>query len=348
MTGETYCKESLLCEQILFELRKIIRLLDLHSRQLSRNYALTGPQLVLLRQIVRQEGITMSALASDSSLSNATVTGIVDRLEQRGLVTRRRGAKDRRQVLLMPTEAGRALCVQGGPPLLQEQFTRALSGLETWEQAQMVAVLSRLAAMMGPDGARSEGEARTTEAESFLDSCRMLLEDESDPASAGDAAREARTLEVVVHEIQRIQDLPSWTDVEGLTAFLHEALKPYEDTPEDIRRGIETALSEDSPLRGAVFVAECGGRIVGALVLLRTGMRGFVPANLLLFVAVAPEWRGRGIGALLVRRAQASCEGGIKLHVEYQNPARRLYEKLGFNSKYAEMRWNNEPVNDKP
>lgn len=339
--------ESLLCEQILFELRKIIRLLELHSRQLRRDYALTGPQLVLLWQIARRAGITMSALAADSSLSNATVTGVVDRLEQRGLVARTRGTKDRRQVFLEATEAGHALCEQGGPPLLQEQFTQALAGLETWEQAQMVAVLSRLAAMMSGTSVQPTVPDQEMEAVSFLDSCRMLLGDESGAASPSGTASEARASEIVIHECRRMQDLPAWLDAEGLTGFLHEALKPYEDAPEDIRRGIESALSEDSPLHGMVLAAECGERLVGALVLLSTGMRGFVPANLLLFVAVAPEWRGRGIGGVLVRRAQKLSKGGIKLHVEYMNPARRLYEKLGFMSKYAEMRWNNESVDNK-
>jgi predicted GNAT family acetyltransferase len=45
-----------------------------------------------------------------------------------------------------------------------------------------------------------------------------------------------------------------------------------------------------------------------------------------------------------VRRAQALSGGDIKLHVEYDNPrATTLYERLGFTSKYAEMRWTHEP-----
>ncbi len=52
------------------------------------------------------------------------------------------------------------------------------------------------------------------------------------------------------------------------------------------------------------------------------------------------ERRGQGYGRQMVERIQQECGGGIALHVEYGNPARRLYERLGFTSKYAEMRYD--------
>jgi ribosomal protein S18 acetylase RimI-like enzyme len=54
---------------------------------------------------------------------------------------------------------------------------------------------------------------------------------------------------------------------------------------------------------------------------------------------VDPETRGRGIGGALIERCLAEADGDVKLHVDYDNPAKRLYERLGFTSKYAEMRW---------
>jgi len=135
------------------------------------------------------------------------------------------------------------------------------------------------------------------------------------------------------------QELPAWTNRDALARFLHEHLAPYQDTLPDIRRGLDDALENRPSPGGFVLLARLEIRLVGALVMLRTGMSGYVSENLLLFVAVDSAIRGRGIGATLVRTAIARCEGGVKLHVEYENPAKRLYERLGFVTKYAEMRY---------
>ncbi len=124
----------------------------------------------------------------------------------------------------------------------------------------------------------------------------------------------------------------------ALVAFLHSHLKPYEDTAPDIERGIEYALSAEPGRGGFVLLALEERRLLGALVMLRTGMQGYIPPNLLLFVAVDRDRRGQGIGRRLCTAAVEACPGDVCLHVEYENPARRLYERLGFQSRYAEMR----------
>jgi len=73
--------------------------------------------------------------------------------------------------------------------------------------------------------------------------------------------------------------------------------------------------------------------------MLHTGMKGYIPENLLLFVAVEASVRGLGLGEKIINQAIGLCDGDIKLHVEYDNPAKRLYQRLGFTSKYAEMRY---------
>lgn len=134
------------------------------------------------------------------------------------------------------------------------------------------------------------------------------------------------------------RELPAWTSRPQLADFLHRHLAPYEDTLEDIRRGIDDALGDRPGPGGFVLLAHVGTELLGSLVMLGTGMQGYVPAHLLLFVAVDGRLRGQGIGARLIRAAVARCAGEVKLHVEYDNPARHLYERLGFTSKYAEMR----------
>jgi ribosomal-protein-alanine N-acetyltransferase len=144
---------------------------------------------------------------------------------------------------------------------------------------------------------------------------------------------------VLVDEIRRFEDLPSWVGRDELALFLHDSLKPWEDPLPDIQAGLTEALQPVSREPGFVLLAEHGGSIAGVLVMLRTGMKGYGPENLLLWVAVAPGMRGKGLGRRLIERSFEMAEGSVKLHVEYDNPARRLYERLGMTSKYAEMRY---------
>jgi DNA-binding MarR family transcriptional regulator len=65
---------------------------------------LTGPQLFLLRELFLEQPKTLGDLSKALELSNSTVTGIVDRLERNGLVTRTRDEKDRRVIWISTTE----------------------------------------------------------------------------------------------------------------------------------------------------------------------------------------------------------------------------------------------------
>ncbi|HNR32386.1 MAG TPA: GNAT family N-acetyltransferase [Candidatus Hydrogenedentes bacterium] len=348
------------CEEMVVELRKIIHLLDLHSRWLNREYALTSPQLVFLKEIGGQEGITIGDLAKRTSLSCATATGIVDRLERRGLVARSRNGRDRRQVQLHLTPTGRETC-ERRPPILQETFVQGLERLEPAERRRLLDSLRRLTAMMSglvedrmpSPAAVAEILANAPEAAcaaqdspaEFLESCRMLLAGASNADSPDAAPGNGGPDGVGIHVARSRTALEARVAVPALARFLHEHLKPYEDPEDAVLEGIEYALSEEPGKGGFVLLAELDGELAGALVMLNTGMRRYVPPNLLLFIAVDAAHRGRGIGARLVRKAQSLVEGDIKLHVEYENPARRLYERLGFSSKYAEMRWAHEPRN---
>lgn len=145
-----------------------------------------------------------------------------------------------------------------------------------------------------------------------------------------------------VKRIDSYNELPEWLSREALGRFLHESLKPYQDPYPIVLDGLDYALGDDPCRGGFVLLAHRGGTLLGAVVMLRTGMRGYVPENLLLFIAVDPASRGGGIGGTLIARVFEECEGQVKLHVEHDNPARRLYERSGFKSKYLEMRWDGE------
>jgi ribosomal protein S18 acetylase RimI-like enzyme len=136
-------------------------------------------------------------------------------------------------------------------------------------------------------------------------------------------------------KIQKESEFPSWAAKEAVVDFLHYKMKPYEDSIEDVERAIDYVLYGRG---GFIMLTRFNGQMAGVLVMLNTGMKGYIPENILLLVSVDPELRGNGIGERLIQRCVTMCEGDVKLHVEYDNPAIRLYERLGFTTKYAEMR----------
>jgi DNA-binding MarR family transcriptional regulator len=134
-------------EQVIAALRRITRAIDLHSRLLLQKNGLTTPQLAALLAIQRLQPITVGALARDIHLGAATVTGILGRLEKRGLVIRTRDDRDRRSVVLELTDDG-AQMANNAPSLLQDRFHRELTKLQEWEQNMILSTLQRIATMM--------------------------------------------------------------------------------------------------------------------------------------------------------------------------------------------------------
>ena len=128
-------------------LRRITRAIDLHSRLLLQKNGLIIPQLAALLAIQRLQPITVGAIARDIHLGPATVTGILGRLENRGLVSRTRGDLDRRSVVIQLTDDGAKLVAEA-PSLLQDRFHRELTKLQEWERTMILATLQRIASMM--------------------------------------------------------------------------------------------------------------------------------------------------------------------------------------------------------
>lgn len=137
-------------EEVLINIRKITRAIDIHSKKLVQKYGLTGPQLILLKACVNAEKITISSLAEQINLSKPTVTSIVERLLQKGYVSRVKDTSDKRKVFVSPTEKT-LLLFDKSPSLLQESFVNRFDKLAEWEKLQILSTLQRIAAMMNAD-----------------------------------------------------------------------------------------------------------------------------------------------------------------------------------------------------
>ncbi|MEQ8514924.1 MAG: MarR family transcriptional regulator [Chromatocurvus sp.] len=150
--------------EVLVALRRIMRATSLHSRKLGKSVGLTVPQLVVIRAIGNKGLATASEVARAVSLSQATVTTILNRLEERQLLTRERSTEDRRRVKLQLTDAGETVFREAPLPL-QDTFSERFDALPYWEQHQIVAALTHVAEMM---------DAEDIDAAPLLDSADLL------------------------------------------------------------------------------------------------------------------------------------------------------------------------------
>ena len=133
--------------EVLIALRRIIRATDLHSKYLAKNTGLTAPQMLLLQTVRNKGEDTVGALAKEMSLSQATVTTILDRLEKKALISRERSTTDRRKVLVYLSDSALEI-LKDAPLPLQDQFTRQFNDLQDWEQLMLISSLGRIAQMM--------------------------------------------------------------------------------------------------------------------------------------------------------------------------------------------------------
>ncbi|WP_437318284.1 MarR family winged helix-turn-helix transcriptional regulator [Sorangium sp. So ce385] len=112
-----------------------------------RPYDLTAPQWAVLERLAEDEGQTMSSLGQSLGFDRPTTTGVVKRLEMKGLVKRTADASDGRVVRLALSERGRAQ-VSELPPLAAEVNRKAARGLSRDERAALERLLLRVIANM--------------------------------------------------------------------------------------------------------------------------------------------------------------------------------------------------------
>jgi GNAT superfamily N-acetyltransferase len=131
---------------------------------------------------------------------------------------------------------------------------------------------------------------------------------------------------------------PSSSEKKELIDFLHNHLQEYGDSKKDIEKAIDYSVKEFVSFGGFTLVLIDNNKIVGVTVINKTGMGGYIPENILVYIATHQDYRGKGFGKFLMQKVIGLVKGDIALHVEADNPAKILYEKMGFTNPYLEMR----------
>jgi len=132
---------------------------------------------------------------------------------------------------------------------------------------------------------------------------------------------------------------PNFKEKKEIIEFLFLQLENFGDLKEDIEKAVNYALKELNSFGGFILQSFDKDIMTCVVVVNQTGMKGYIPENILVYIATHKEFRGKGIGKKMMLKAIEIAEGNIALHVEPNNPAKYLYEKIGFTNKYLEMRY---------
>jgi DNA-binding MarR family transcriptional regulator len=134
-------------KQIIFSIRRLIQASELYTKELNKKYQVSSAQLNCILTLYEYGSLPPSKIANHMMVKSSTVTGVVDRLENKGLAQRMRTSPDRRVITIQLTEAGKKLA-QNAPPPIQQKIIDGLKQTESTIKEQIVNSLNILTAML--------------------------------------------------------------------------------------------------------------------------------------------------------------------------------------------------------
>ena len=134
-------------KEIVWLIRRLMQGSYLYNKELNKKYQVSAPQLSSLLALYENGPLPPSRIAKYIMVNSSTVTGIIDRLEQKGLVQRSRVSTDRRVITVTLTDKGRELA-EHAPPPIQEQIVEGLQKLPPNEIEKIVQALTKLTYML--------------------------------------------------------------------------------------------------------------------------------------------------------------------------------------------------------
>lgn len=135
-------------QRILDALRRLVRLLRLYDRAAQSRLGLSAAQLYVLAELGKTPSLSLGELADRTHTDQSSVSVVVTRLVQRGLVERQRAQDDARRLVLTLTRAGRA-ALQKAPPVAQEQLLEIVGRIPAPERKRFADTFVQLVEEMG-------------------------------------------------------------------------------------------------------------------------------------------------------------------------------------------------------
>jgi DNA-binding MarR family transcriptional regulator len=137
--------------EVLDAIRRIVRALRESSRGAERAIGMGAAQLFVLQRVAAAPGLSLNELAARTFTHQSSVSVVVSRLVERGLLTRTRGGDDGRRISIAATAAGRALLARA-PAAAQERLLAGLGLMGGASRKQLAELLGRLVDLMAlPD-----------------------------------------------------------------------------------------------------------------------------------------------------------------------------------------------------
>ncbi|MBW1920741.1 MAG: MarR family transcriptional regulator [Deltaproteobacteria bacterium] len=144
MSSDIYEKRT---KEIIFSIRRLIQASELYSKELNKKYSVSAAQLNCLLALYENGPLSPSQIAKHILVNSSTVTGIIDRLEEKDFVERLRVSPDRRIVTIELTRAGKKLA-KNAPPPIQQKIINGLRRLSKKEIDQTAFALAKLTNML--------------------------------------------------------------------------------------------------------------------------------------------------------------------------------------------------------
>jgi DNA-binding MarR family transcriptional regulator len=134
-------------KQIIFLIRKLMHGAELYNKELNKKYSITAAQLNCLLAIYENGPLPPSQIARHMLVNSSTVTGVIDRLELKGLVARQRNSADRRVINIQLTNDGKEMA-KAAPPPIQQRVIDGLQQMPAYELNQIILSLTKLSKML--------------------------------------------------------------------------------------------------------------------------------------------------------------------------------------------------------